>query len=67
MIGNLNINYLFSKFGKLKLFIQGSIDILVITETRRKFSPWLGYNKWVFKTLRLDKNLSRGDVIMYYG
>ena len=34
VIGNLNINSISNKFDKLKLIIQGKIDILVITETK---------------------------------
>ena len=34
IISNLNINSLPSKFDKLKVLIQGKIDILIITETK---------------------------------
>ena len=34
VIGNLNIKSISNKFDKLKLIIQGKIDILVITETK---------------------------------
>ena len=34
VIGNLNINSISNKSDKLKLIIQGKIDILVITETK---------------------------------
>ena len=33
VIGNLNINSISNKFDNLKLIIQGTIDILVMTET----------------------------------
>ena len=34
VIRNLNINCIFNKFVKLKLIIQGKIDILVITKNK---------------------------------
>ena len=34
VIGNLNINSISNKFDQLKLFVQGKVDILVITETK---------------------------------
>ena len=33
IIVNLNINYVLNKFGQLKLFVQGTVDILIVTET----------------------------------
>ena len=33
VIGNVNINSISNKFDNLKLIIQGTIDILVMTET----------------------------------
>ena len=33
-IGNLNINSISNKFDKLKLFVRGKVDILVVTETK---------------------------------
>ena len=32
--GNLNINSISNKFDQLKLFVQGKIDILIVTETK---------------------------------
>ena len=33
LIGNLNINSISNKFDQLKCFVQGKVDILVITVT----------------------------------
>ena len=34
IIGNLNINSISNKFDQLKLFVQGKVDILVVTEPK---------------------------------
>ena len=34
IIGNLNINSISNKFDPLKLFIQGKVDILIVTKTK---------------------------------
>ena len=34
IIGNLNINSISNKFDQLKLFVQGKVDILIVTETK---------------------------------
>ena len=34
LIGKLNINSISNKLDQLKLFVQGKVDILVITETK---------------------------------
>ena len=34
IIGNLNINSIPNKFDQLKLFVQGKVDILIVTETK---------------------------------
>ena len=34
IIGNLNINSISNKFDQLKLFAQGKVDILIVTETK---------------------------------
>ena len=34
LVVNLNINSISNKFDQLKLFVQGKVDILVITETK---------------------------------
>ena len=67
VIGNLNINSISNKFDKLKLIIQGKIDILVITETKADSNFPLnqfaiqGYSK----PYRFDKNRNGGVVYIY--
>ena len=34
IIGNLNINSISNKFDQLKLFVQGKVDIIIVTETK---------------------------------
>ena len=34
IIGNLNKNSISNKFDQLKLFVQGKVDILIVTETK---------------------------------
>ena len=34
IIGYLNINSISNKFDQLKLFVQGKVDILIVTETK---------------------------------
>ena len=34
IIGNLNINSISNKSDQLKLFVQGKVDILIVTETK---------------------------------
>ena len=34
IIGNLSINSISNKFDQLKLFVQGKVDILIVTETK---------------------------------
>ena len=34
IIGNLNINLISNKFDQLKLFVQGKVNILIVTETK---------------------------------
>ena len=34
IIGNFNINSILSNFDQLKLFVQGKVDTLIVTETK---------------------------------
>ena len=34
IIGNLNTNLISNKFDQLKLFVQGKVNILIVTETK---------------------------------
>ena len=67
VIGNLNINSIYSKFGNLKLTIQGEIDLLVITETKTESTFPLnqlaiqGYSK----PYRYDRNRIIGAVFTF--
>ena len=67
VIGNLNINSISNKFDNLKLKMQGKIDILVLTETKRNSAFPLnqfamqGYSK----PYRFDRNRNGGGVFIY--
>ena len=66
-IGNLNNNSISNKFDNLKLIIQGKIDILVLTETKRDSAFPLnqfamqGYSK----PYRFDRNKNGCGVFIY--
>ena len=67
LIGNLNINSISNKFDQLKLFVQGKVDVLVITETKLystfPTSQFLieGYSE----PYRFDRNRNRCGVLIY--
>ena len=66
-IGNLNINSISNKFDKLKLFVRGKVDILVVTETKLDStfpsSQFLieGYSE----PYCFDKNKNGGGALVY--
>ena len=67
LIDNLNINSISNKFDQLKLFVQGKVDILVITETKLDTtfptSQFLieGYSE----PYHFDRNRNEGGVLIY--
>ena len=67
IIGNLNINSISSKFDQLKLFVQGKVDILIVTETKLDSTfPTSqlmidGYSE----PYRFDRNRNGGGVLVY--
>ena len=67
IIGNVNINSISNKFNQLKLFVQGKVDILIVTETKLgstfPTSQFVidGYNE----PYRFDRNRNRGGVLIY--
>ena len=67
MIGNLNINSISNKFDQLKLFVQGKVDILIVTETKLDStfptSQFMidGYSE----PYRFDRNRNGGKVFIY--
>ena len=67
VIGNLNINCISNKFDKLKLIIQGKIDILVIT--KNKADSTFPLNQFTIqgyaKPYRFDGNKNGGGIFMY--
>ena len=67
IIRNLNINSISNKFDQLKLFVQGKVDILTITETKldsnfptSQFAIH-GYSE----PYRFDRNRNGGGVLIY--
>ena len=67
VIGNLNINFLSSKFDDLKVVMTGMFDILVITETKLDNTfPVSQFHIDGFSIpYRLDTNRNGGSVIVY--
>ena len=67
IIGNLNINSIRNKFEDLKVFIDKTFDILIITET--KIDASFPENQFMIegycKPYRLDRNKYGGGVLMY--
>ena len=67
IIGYLNINSISNKFDQLKLFVQGKVDILIVTETKLDStfptSPFVidGYSE----PYRFDRNRNGGGVLIY--
>ena len=67
IIGNLNINSISNKFDQLKLFVQGKVDILIVTETKLDSTfatsqfPIDGYSE----PYRFDRNRNGGGVLIY--
>ena len=67
IIGNLKINSVSSKFDQLKLFIQGKVDILIVTETKLDSAfptfqfPIGGYSE----PYRFDRNRNGIGIIIY--
>ena len=67
IIRNLNINSISNKFDQLKLFVQGKVDILIVTETKLDSTfatsqfPIDGYSE----PYRFDRNRNGGGVLIY--
>ena len=65
--GNLNINSISNKFDQLKLFVQGKIDILIVTET--KLDSTFPTSQFVIdgysEPYRFDRNRNGGGVLIY--
>ena len=66
-IGNLNINSVSNKFDQLKLFLQGKVDILIVTET--KLDSNFPTSQFVIdgysEPYRFNKNRNGGGVLIY--
>ena len=62
IIGNLNINSISNKFDQLKLFVQGKVDILVVTEP--KLDSTFPISQFVIdgysESYRFDRNRNGG-------
>ena len=67
IIGNLNINSSPNKFDKLKVVVNGMLDILIITETKLDdtFPVSQFHIDGFSKPYRLDRNRNGGGVIIY--
>ena len=67
IIGNLNINSISNKFNQLKLFVQGKVDIMIITET--KLDSTFPTSQFVIdgysEPYRFDRNRNGGGVLIY--
>ena len=67
LIGKLNISSISNKFGQLKLFVLGKVDILIITET--KLDSTLPTSQFLIegysKPYRFDRNRNGGVVLIY--
>ena len=67
IIGNLNINSISNKFDQLKLFVQGKVDIMIITET--KLDSTFPTSQFVIdgysEPYRFDRNRNGGGVLIY--
>ena len=67
LIGNLNINSISNKFDQLRLFVQGKVDILVITETKldSTFPTSQVLMEDYSKPYSSDRNRNRGGLLIY--
>ena len=67
IIGNLNINSTSSKFDQLKLFIQGKVNTLVVTET--KLGSTFPTSQFIIdgysEPYRFYRNRNGGGVLIY--
>ena len=67
IIGNVNINSISNKFNQLKLFVQGKVDILIVTET--KLDSTFPTSQFVIdgysEPYRFDRNRNGGGVLIY--
>ena len=67
IIGNLNINLISNKFDRLKLFVQGKINIIIVTKTKLNSnfptSQFMidGYSK----SYRFDRNRNGVGILNY--
>ena len=67
IIGYLNINSISNKLYQIKLFAQGKVDILIVTET--KLDPTFPTSQFVIddysEPYRFDGNINGGGVLIY--
>ena len=67
IIGNLNINSTSNKFDQLKLFIQGKVNTLVVTET--KLGSLFPTSQFIIdgysEPYRFYRNRNGGGVLIY--
>ena len=67
IIGNLNINSISNKSDQLKLFVQGKVDILIVTETKldSTFPTSQFMIDWYSEPYRFDRNRNEDRVLIY--
>ena len=67
IIGNLNINSICNKFEQLKIFIQGNIDILIVTETKLddSFPTSQFFIEGYSQPYRMDRDIHGGGILIY--
>ena len=67
IIGNLDMNSISNKFDQLKLFVQGKVDILIVTEN--KLDSTFPTSQFVIngysEPYRFDRNRNGGGVLIY--
>ena len=66
-MGNLNIKSISNKFDQLKLFVQGEVDDLIVTET--KLDSTFPTSQFVIdvysEPYRFDRNRNGSGVLIY--
>ena len=67
IMGNLNIKSISNKFDQLKLFVQGEVDDLIVTET--KLDSTFPTSQFVIdvysEPYRFDRNRNGSGVLIY--
>ena len=66
IIGSLNINFLEPKIDQLKVFVENTLDILVIVETKLDNSVKNGVLAYSgYQPFRVDRNKYQGGIFVF--